>query len=160
VTVSQSIQAATVSLTATNSITLGGNVTTTGTFTAHADVDLAAGPDSNATLDAPGEDAGTGVFTVASGMTVTTGNNALLISAADVNLAGSLNSGTATTTIEAADGESIGLGTGAGDLSLSETELQHITSGNLVIGSSATTGLGTTGTITANGVTTNGQQGA
>ncbi len=123
-------------ISAGTNITLDGNVTTTGTFTAHAETTV-----------------GTGVFTIATGKTVQTGNSALLISAGDVDLQGFLNSGTATTTIEAAQGETVGLGTGSGSLQLSETELQHITSGNLVIGNA------TTGSITANGVTTNGQQG-
>src|SRR5262249_41782610 len=106
------------------------------------------------------EDSGNGVFTVAANKTVQTMNGTLTISAADVNLAGLLNSGTKTTTIEGADGESIGLGAGGGGLQVSQTGLWALTLGNLVIGSSATTGLGTTGNITVDGVTTTSQQGS
>src|SRR5262249_37700065 len=107
------------------------------------------------TADADHDANGTGTFTLANGKTVTTGNATLHITAADVDLGttGALDSGTASTTIEASDCETVGLGLATAQMTLDNTELSHITSGSLTIG-----GL-TTGTITADGVTTNGQQG-
>src|SRR4029077_630743 len=85
---------------------------------------------------------------------VTSNGNALNISAADVQLFGSLSSGAATTTIQAADGETVGLGNALGStMTLDNTELAHISSGALVIGGAQT------GTITADGVLTPAVQG-
>ena len=63
------------------------------------------------TADSDTDANGTGTFTLANGKTVLTGNAALHITAADVDLGttGALNSGTATTTIEASDCETVGL---------------------------------------------------
>ncbi len=120
-----------------NNVLLEGNVTTTGTFTANAEV-------------IPG----TGTFTIAASKSVTTNGNALNISAHDVQLPGSLNSGAATTTIQAAHGETVGLGNVIGSpMTLDNTELSHISSGALVIGGALTS------TITADGVVTTAGQG-
>jgi hypothetical protein len=68
---------------------------------------------------------------------------------------GILNSGNAATTIEASDCETVGLGSAVGSqITLTEAQLQNIHSGSLTIGGSKT------GTITADGVVTNDQQGA
>jgi filamentous hemagglutinin family protein len=100
-----------------------------------------------ATFNADSNNDGTGTFTVASGKTVTTGNNALSVTGANIALVGTLNSGTGTTTLLASNGGAIGLGAGAGAFSLSGAELQNISAGNLVVGNS------TTGDITVDGVT-------
>ena len=127
----------TLAINAGNNILLEGNVTTTGAFTANAEV-------------IPG----TGTFTIAASKSVTTNGNALNISAHDVQLPGSLDSGAATTTIQAAHGETVGLGNAVGSgVTLDNTELSHITSGALVIGGALTS------TITADGVSTTATQG-
>jgi hypothetical protein len=74
-------------LSAASGITLNDSLTTAGTTTISAD--------SNAD--------GSGDFTLASGKTLATGNNNLFITANDINLSGSLNSGTAATSIAVSD---------------------------------------------------------
>jgi hypothetical protein len=70
-------------LTATRDITVGGNVTSFGgAISMTADADLT----------------GTGTFSVSAGFGVATSGGALTISGADINLAGTLNSGAGTTT--------------------------------------------------------------
>jgi len=91
--------------------------------------------------------AGMGSFTVASGQTVLTNNNSLSITGGDIVLAGSLDSGTGTTTLLASNGGTIGLGVGAGAFSIDDGELGRITASNLTIGD------GTNGDITVDGVT-------
>jgi hypothetical protein len=81
-------------LSAASGITLNDSLTTAGTTTISAD--------SNAD--------GSGDFTLASGKTLATGNNNLFITANDINLSGSLNSGTAATSIAVSDGGSLGIG--------------------------------------------------
>src|SRR5262249_39623238 len=67
---------------------------------------------------------------------------------------GVLNSGTANTTIEASDCETVGLGSAAGqDITITEAQLQNIFSGSLTIGGA------NTGSITVADVTTTSQQG-
>jgi len=112
-------------LNAKNGITLNSDLTTGGILTVNADTDAS----------------GAGTFTVASGKTVDTTNTALNITAADVDLQGSLTSGSATTTITTAKNETIGLGQTAGDLTIDGTELSHITAATLVLGSGTTTGI-------------------
>ena len=121
--------AATVS--SANGITLNDDFTSTGA----------------ATFDADSNDDGTGNFTVASGKTVTTGNNALNITGADVDLSGDLNSGTGTTKLLSSNGGTIGIGAGAGTFSVSDSELGNITAGALTIGDA------TNGDVTVDGVT-------
>jgi filamentous hemagglutinin family protein len=116
-----------------NGVTVSENLTTEGT----------------ATFDADSDDDGTGSFTVAAGKTVASGNNALSVRGADIALSGNLNSGTGTTTLLASNGGTIGLGAGAGTFSLSDSELDNITAGNLTIGDS------TNGDISVAGVTSN-----
>src|SRR4029078_6731903 len=54
---------------------------------------------------------------------------------------GTLNSGSATTTITTAKDETIGLGLATGDMTIDGTELSHITAATLVVGSATTTGI-------------------
>ncbi|MDA1110606.1 MAG: hypothetical protein O3A78_12490, partial [Nitrospinae bacterium] len=100
-----------------------------------------------ATFDADSNDDGTGDFTVATGKTVSTGNNSLSITGGDIVLTGSLDSGTGTTTLLASNGGTIGLGAGAGAFSIDDGELGRITAGNLTVGDN------TNGSITVDGVT-------
>jgi hypothetical protein len=114
----QGIQTQVLSVNATNDITFNGDVQTTGTVTVNADTDAS----------------GAGTFTVAATKTVSTAGNALDITAADIDLQGSLTSGSATTSITTAKDETIGLGLTAGDLTIDGTELSHITAATLVLG--------------------------
>lgn len=78
----------------------------------------------------------TGTLTVANGVTVNANNAALSITAKDLSLStsGALSSGTAATTItQKTAGNSIGLGNAVGDMNISGSELQRITTGNLNI---------------------------
>ena len=119
-----------VTLNATNGININDDFTSAGTKT----------------FDADSDNDGTGTFTLASGETLSTGNNALSITAGDLALNGTLSSGTASTTIlNSKLANTIGLGT-TGDMSLSTTELANITAGSLTIGD------GNNGNITVSGV--------
>ena len=117
-----------VNLNATNGITINDNFTSAGATTFDADAD----------------NDGTGTLT--NGSTLSTGNNTLSITASDLALSGTMNSGTAGTTILVSQsGDTIGLGT-TGSMSLSNTELGNISAGSLTIGD------GTNGNITVDGV--------
>ncbi|MBS0263228.1 MAG: hypothetical protein JSS02_14890, partial [Planctomycetes bacterium] len=104
-------------------------------------------------INADTDGLGSGLLMVAFGTTVDTHNNALGLTAAAIDLAGAVNSGSALTTIQGSAGQSVGLGDGAGQLQLSNTELNNITAAGLLIGGTAT------GTITADGALTGSQQG-
>ncbi len=75
-------------------------------------------------------------FVINDGAGLHTSNTAISITAPDINLnnTGTLNSGTATTTItQATASASIGLGDTAGTMTISGTELQNITANTLAI---------------------------
>ncbi|NIR43402.1 MAG: hypothetical protein GWM93_05880, partial [Gemmatimonadetes bacterium] len=113
-------------MSATNGLSILENLTTAGTTTLNADTD--------------GD--GTGSFSLASGKTLSTGGNPLALTTADATFAGSLDSGTATTSFEGSQsGNTIGLGDAAGDLSLSSAELGRITAGGLLLGGSTNGGI-------------------
>ena len=117
---SAGVQAQSVSIDATNDVTWNGNVTTTGTATANADSDAD----------------GHGAFIIASGVTVTTNNHALSITAATMNLSGvvTLDSGTAATTIQASAGETLpGRNDPSEQITIDATALSNIHSGALVL---------------------------
>ena len=83
------------------------------------------------TFDADTDNDGSGTFTVATSKALTTGSNALSITAGDLDINGTLNSGTAGTTIlNSLPGATIGLGT-TGNMNLSSTELGNITAGTV-----------------------------
>jgi len=96
-------------------------------------------------LDADSNDDGSGDFSNTAG-TVSTGGSALSITGNDFSLSGSINTGTGTTTILISDGGSIGLGSTAGNMTITGTELGNITAGTLTIGDS------TAGAMTVNGI--------
>ena len=75
-----------------------------------------------------------------------TTNQALNITAGDIILASTINSGAAATTILATNGGSIGLGATAGAMTITGVELQNITATGLTLGSN------TSGTVTVNGI--------
>ncbi len=90
---------------------------------------------------------GTGTFTVAATGSVVTNDNTLSITADDIDLQGTLNADTSNITILVSDGGTIGLGNTAGGLTISGSELQNITSANLILGSA------TSGNVTVDGIT-------
>ena len=116
-----------------NGITLSSSLTTNGT--------------TNLISDSDGD--GAGNFSISSGKTLTTNNNALTITSNSMsfNSTGRITSGTATTTLKVSDSGTIGLGNTAGNFSLTNSDLALITSGSLIIGGA------TNGTITVDGVT-------
>ena len=120
---------------ADDGITLNGNVSLGGTTVFDADVDN-------------GDDNGT--FTLIATKTITTNNNALTISADDLDLAGSIAGGAGLLTIDISDGGTVGLAAAAGDLSVSTAELARITgqSGGMTVS-------GSNGTFTINGMDVN-----
>ena len=111
-----------VSLTDKDGITLDGAVTTSGgTVTIDADSD--AGDN-------------TGTFTMDATGSISTTSGAVSITADDValNAASSINSGTANTSFIPSTVLTIGLGTGAGDFSMTNTELLRVTADTLLVG--------------------------
>jgi len=121
---------------ANDGLTISGNVTTAG----------------STNLNGNNNSDTTGDFIVSDGATVSTTNNALLITGKDFNLntTGALNSGSATTSIAPGAGKTVGLGATAGDMTISGAELQNITAANLNIGDTVNKN---TGAITVNGIT-------
>ena len=97
-------------------------------------------------MDADSNDDGSGDYSNTAG-TLSTGGSALSITANDFGLSGAINTGTGTTTILISDGGSIGLGSTAGNMTITGSELGNITAGTLTIGDS------TAGAITVNGIT-------
>ena len=129
-----------------NTVSVGGGIS----LTAAAGINVASSLTANGAtvLNADSGSAGTGALTL--GAAVAAGNNPLNISAGSItfNAGGSLNSGTAPTTINATGGNSIGLGAtpAAGGLNISDANLGTITSGGLTL---TTTGVGT---VTVDGI--------
>ena len=136
------------------SITVNDIISTSGslTFTALGGVTVSADVTSagTTTIDADSDDDGSGDFTVSSSQTLSTTNNALSITANDMDLSGSLTSGSSTTTLLVSDGGTIVLGGSGGGLNLSNAELQSVTASRLTIGD------GTAGAITVSSDVTPG----
>ncbi len=121
-------------LTANDGISLNDNLTAGGQTTIDADND--AGDDN-------------GTFTLANTMTINTANNALNITADDMAINGSINSGNGLITLSVSDGGTIGLGATGGDLTIDNNELSRITTtatGGLTLG-------GSDSTLTVDGIT-------
>jgi len=106
-------------------------------------VDLTTG--GATALDADSNNDGSGDFNNTAGA-FSSGGNALSITANDFGLSGTISTGTGTTTIHVSDGGNIGLGSTAGNMTVSGVELGKITAGTLVLGDS------TAGAMTVNGV--------
>lgn len=120
VTIGASTLTGTLRVDAYDNISVIDNLTTTGLMAFRADMD------GN----------GVGSFTVNSGRAVSSSNASLYITATDLILNGSLSSGTGETTITTVGGRTIGIGDTAANMSISKSELQRITAGNLYIGGS------------------------
>lgn len=88
---------------------------------------------------------GTGTITIASGVTLSTADAGITLSADGLVLDGWVNSGSAATTIRRSAAGTIGVGDGAGDLSLSRDELARITAASLDVGGTNTTGIDVSG---------------
>jgi|GEM_PF-4389416 len=103
----------------------------------------------NVTINADANADGTGTFEVSDGDTISSGGNALNITAADIalNTSGAINSGAGDTSITASNNRPIVLGGGGAgtDLIISDAELDNITTTGLTLTSAAG--------ITVNGVT-------
>ena len=115
---------------ADDDITLNGDVSLGGTTLFDADVD-------NGDND--------GTFTIAGAKTITTNNNALTISADDIDLAGSIAGGAGLLTLDVSDGGTIGLAAASANMTISTAELARITgqSGGLTVS-------GSSGVVTVN----------
>ncbi|MEL6108803.1 MAG: hypothetical protein AAFU85_22575 [Planctomycetota bacterium] len=114
----------TLSVTATDGVSVQANLASTvGGLTIDADADA-------------NDDDGT--LSIAVGITLSTPNQALNLTANDIDLSGSLDSGTAATTIEDSDGDGIGLGDTSvtNGLNLSSAGMLNITANGLVLRSS------------------------
>jgi filamentous hemagglutinin family protein len=102
--------AGSLTLNATNGITVEDSLTTAGAVVIDADTD----------------NNGSGDFTLSSGSLSTT-SNALTLTANDLTLAGTLNSGTASTAINVSDSGSLGIGLSSGfGMNISTTEQANI----------------------------------
>jgi hypothetical protein len=124
-------------LLAAGGVNLNDNLTSTGTGTILIDTDT----DNDGTSD----------LTLASGKTLDTNNNSLMIIANDLFLNGSLNSGTAATTLKISDGSDIGLGYSTGyGMNIEGTELQNITATNLILGGATNDNISVNGISAAN----------
>jgi hypothetical protein len=127
-------------LLANGHVTVNDNLTVNGVLTAIA--------------DANSDEVGT--FTVAAGKTVDSSGNAMSITGADIALDGFLNAGGGTVTLRTTSLRTMGIGNVAAigpagaQWGLSNTELSHITAGDLVIGASSNSFAN--GDITVDGV--------
>ncbi|HTK73955.1 MAG TPA: dockerin type I domain-containing protein [Gemmataceae bacterium] len=78
-------------------------------------------------------------ITVAAGSPLHSNNGAIILAGQDLNIAGTIMSGTATTNLSNFGGQPIDLGTNtAGKLGLTQAELNNVTAGILQVGSSNT----------------------
>ena len=92
-----------------------------------------------------------GGFTLSTGSTLSSGNSSLTITAATIQLDGSLNSGAGQTRIRRSTDGTISLGTATGgDMTINSAALQRITATGLVIGGDRTTRITVGGITTAN----------
>jgi hypothetical protein len=117
--------------------------------TANADVTVQAGA-SGITIDADSDKSGLGSFeatNAGASLSTAAGGGTIQITAQDVNLLGTINSGSGSSSLIDSDGTGIGLGaaTVTNGLNLSGAELQRITATGLT--------LQTAGSISVNGVT-------
>ena len=133
-------------------LTLNGNVVVSGAVSLTAADGIIITNDlvnnGTITIDADSDRDGTGDFTLNSGIQIVSNNNDISITANDFIINGTIDSGSGTLSLlSSVDGATIGIGDGAGDISITRTELQNITAANLIIGGS------NNGNITVDGVT-------
>ena len=151
-------------LSSNGSITVSNSLSSVGavTMTANSGITLASGLTATGAvaLDADLDNNGSGDFTISSG-TLSTGNNALTITANDLTLTGSLNSGTGSTTINVSDGGSLGIGFSSGfGMNIDDTELGNISkNGDLNLVNSDITFSSISSSLSSLGKLTIGQSG-
>ena len=149
-----------VSLTAGKNVELAsttGGVSSTGSFQASAGEQIIV-HDSFTGTGTVSLSAGTDLGSndevkVANGATLNSGNNAISISAGDLDLemSGAIDAGSANLELKSnAAGTTIGLGGGSGTFAISTSELSRLTAANLLIGATSGT---TNGTVTIDGLT-------
>ena len=102
-------------------------------ITISQDIDMSAGT-GGLTITADSDGSGAGTFNLNGGSDLTTNNAQIIITADDMILNGTIDSGTAATSLLKSDGDTIGIASGAGSMGLSAAELDTITAGSLVIG--------------------------
>lgn len=118
----------------TGSITFQSNPSTFKTLSATADANINVNENIFTSVGAMNFTVNTGSFNIANTKKASTAaiNTAINITAQDIDLLGTLDSGTATTTItQNTVGGSLALGLTAGTMSISGSELQNIVSDNL-----------------------------
>lgn len=94
----------------------------------------------------------TGTFTVDPGMAITTSNDNVTISAGDLVLTGTINSGSGTTAIEAIGTRTIDIGSGGGgQFNVSQAELNAITANVIRVGGAASGAITISSDISAAG---------
>jgi hypothetical protein len=76
----------------------------------------------------------TGVFTVKSGKVLSSTNGVMSMTAADIQILGSITSGTGYMAIQTANDRTIGVGTVSQQMDIEGTELQRVTAAGLTIG--------------------------
>ena len=103
------------------------------------------------TINADSSDNGSGTFTMASSMALSTNDSVLALTAADVDIQGTLSSGTALTVITVTSGRTLGLGPSSGQqFQLSDAELGKVTSTGLSLGGAIVGAVTVTGVTAAN----------
>ena len=122
---------ATLTLDADNSIFVNASITSTvGKLGVNLNTDLSG--------------SGVGVVSIGSGAAVASNGGTIAISAADVDVQGSLNAGVGSVSIAATGNRSVGLGatTNSGWMTVSGAELQNITAANFFLSSGKAAGSG------------------
>ncbi|MCW9034381.1 MAG: filamentous hemagglutinin N-terminal domain-containing protein, partial [Rhodospirillales bacterium] len=109
------------------------------TMSAHRNINISNNLNFN-TSGSPGTITLTAVgnITVSANKVVRTRNRNITLTANNMNISGTVNSGTATTTLATTAGNTINLGTNAGAanaLELTDAELDRVTAGNIIVGS-------------------------
>merc|ERR1719345_465591 len=85
-------------------------------------------------IDADSNDSGSGTFTLKTTKSITTNDGVLYVTAADIQVIGTITSGTVATHIHTTNQRTIGLGTTTEEMSIEGTELQQLTATGLTIG--------------------------
>jgi hypothetical protein len=103
-------------------------------------------------LNADADNNGSGTFTLSTNRSISTGNNALNITAADIviNSGASLNSGSGTASVLVTNGGQINLGGTGLNMNLSNPELAAITANNIVFGDATSGAITLHNTLTHN----------
>jgi hypothetical protein len=137
----------------TGRITLGGDFTLRGGAGINIVSNMiSSGSGYSIVLNADYESSGDGILTISASQSLTSNDGKVTITAWDIDLAGSLNSGSGTTGLLGSHvGQHIGLGATPKDMHVTSAELEQITSqGGFNLGSF------TSGNIVVNGVTAAG----